>query len=101
MANTCLSLRNLYLISDSSHEDYLNKVRNNVFVQLLALNSLCMHNKHTHGYSTRMLVWCSLLLLVAITEINVHAMHVKFLCRCLQTRGILENTQHELQNTRV
>ena len=26
MANMCLSLRNLYLIDDGSHEDYLNKV---------------------------------------------------------------------------
>ena len=38
----------------------------------------------------RMLMWCSLLLLAAITAINVHAVHVNLLCMCLQTREIFK-----------
>ena len=97
-------IRCLYLISDDSHEDYLNK-GNDVFVSALALNRLRMHNKRMRVprrvYCPRMLVWCSLLLLVAITAINVHAVHANLLYRCLQTREIFKNTRQELQNARV
>ena len=48
-----------------------------------------------------MLVWWSLLLLVAITAINVCAVHANFLCRCLQTCETFKNIRQELQNTRV
>ena len=37
-----------------------------------------------HVHCPRMLMWCSLLLLVVITVINVCAVHANLLCRCLQ-----------------
>ena len=58
-----------------------------------------MHNKCKYVHCSRMLMWCSLLLLVAITVINMCALHTNVLCRCLQMRKILKNTQQELQNT--
>ena len=61
----------ILLIGDCSHEYYWNKVRNR------------MHNKHTRVHCPRMLVWCSLLLLVVIAAINVHAVHANLLCKCL------------------
>ena len=76
--------RYFYLIVDGSHEDYWNKIIN-VFVSALASNLLRMHNKRTSVHCPRMLMWCSLLLLVAITAIKVHAVHSNFLCRSLQT----------------
>ena len=66
--------RRLYLIGDGSHEDYWNK-EIKVFVSELALNHLHMHNKHTCVHCPRILVWCSVLLLMAITAINVCAVH--------------------------
>ena len=56
---------------------------------------------YMHGHCTKMLMWYSLLLLVPITVINVCSLHVKFLCKCLQTCEILKNTRQEIQNTRV
>ena len=52
----------------------MNKIIN-VYVPALALNFLCMHNKRTSVHCPRMLVWYSLLLLVAVTAINMHALH--------------------------
>ena len=56
-----------------------------------------MHNKRTRFHSCVV----QLLFLVAITVINVHAMHANFLRKCLQTHEILKNSQKELQNTRI
>ena len=92
--------RRLYLIGDSSHEDYWIKVIN-VFVSALDLNRLRMHNEFMHIHCPIMLMWCSLLLLVVIKEINTCAVHTNFSCKCLQTREIFKDTQQELQNTCV
>ena len=62
------------LIGDHSNKDYWDK-GNKVFVFALALNRLGMHDKHTCFHCPRILVLCSLLLLMAITVINVHAMN--------------------------
>ena len=60
-----------------------------------------MHYKRTHGHSTRMLVWYNLLLLVAITAINLRALHAKFLFRCLKTYKILKILDRVTKYTRV
>ena len=46
-------------------------------------------------------VWCSLLLFMEITAINVHAVHTSLSFRCLQMHKIFKNTWQELQNTHV
>ena len=76
-------IRRLYLIVDGS----MNKVIN-VFVSTLALNHLLMHNKCMRVHCPTIFVWCSLLLLVAITAINVCVVHANYSCRCLQTHEI-------------
>ena len=63
-----------------------------MFVSASALNRLHIHNKCTRVHCPRMLVWCSLLLLVAIKAINVCAVHANFSWKCLQTREIFKNT---------
>ena len=68
-----LVIRHRCLIDDgmASHKDYWNKVAN-VYVSALALNCLCMHMR---VYCLKIPMWCSLLLLVLITVINVCAVH--------------------------
>ena len=71
------------LKGDGSHEDYLNKVINILYILAVALNPLGMLDKCTRGHYPRMHVSCSLLSLVVITTIIMHAALTNLLCRCL------------------
>ena len=65
------------LKGDGSHEEYLK------WLLALALNRLGMFDKRTCVHYPRMHVSCSLLSLVAITTIIVHAALANLPCKCL------------------
>ena len=77
---------------------------NNVFVfdlPILFLNHLHTYNECTRFLCPVCLCGAAYMLLVAITKINVRALHVNFTCSCVQTHEFLKNTRVELHNTHV
>ena len=47
--------------------------------------SIALHNKRTYFYCPTMLMWCNLLLLMAIKVIKVCTVYANFSSMCLQT----------------
>ena len=71
------------------------------FLAFPSLNHWCTHTECARVLCPSTLVWCSLQVTRGDHEDNVHVLHTKFLCSCVQTREFLKNTRVELQNTRV
>ena len=71
------------------------------FLAFPSLNCWRMHTERTRVLCLSTLMWCSLQVTRGDHEDNVHVLHAKFLCSCVQTREFLKNTRVELQNTRV
>ena len=69
-------------------------MRNKCLCVSISLKSFVyMHNKYMHAHCPRMLVWCcGLLLLTAMTAINVCAVCVNLSCKCLQSRNIFDGS---------